>query len=162
VSAGDEDVIATERLVLLPFGVEFARAVIDGDFAGFNVAAGYPHRDTPDIARVVIDEPESAPSTTWIVSRKSDGALVGDCGWFAVAGAADAVEIGYGLAESARGQGLATEAVGALVERVWSLGVARIVATTDEGNTASARVVEKLGFRRRGSVDGLRRYERLR
>jgi RimJ/RimL family protein N-acetyltransferase len=152
--------VLTPRLVLRPFSAAFARAVIDGNVTGFNVAAGYPHRDTPDIARAVLDE--SAPSTsTWLITRRSDGLIVGDCGWFPVAGAEDAVEIGYGLAEPARGQGFATEAVGALLERVWDVGVTRIIATTDEDNQASARVVEKLGFQLRESRDGQRRYECL-
>lgn len=108
------------RLVLRPFSVAFARAVVDPHVTGFNVAIGYPHRDSPDIARGVIDEPESSTCATWIITRVADGAVVGDCGWFAVAGAEDTVEIGYGLAESARGQGFATEAVAALLARYGS------------------------------------------
>jgi len=156
----EEQVISTARLVLRPFSIAFARAVIDSDVTGFNVAGGYPHRDTADIARAVLAEPGS--TNTWLITRKSDGAVVGDCGWFPFAGADDAVEIGYGLAESARGQGIATEAVAALLERVWTLGVRRIVATTNADNRASARVVEKLGFRLRESRAGQLQYECLR
>jgi [ribosomal protein S5]-alanine N-acetyltransferase len=157
--ADNQDVISTERLVLRPFSPAFAQAILDGDLTEHDVAVDYPHRDTPDIARGVIDEPTLPTNGTWIITRKLDGAIVGDCGWFAFAGTDNAVEIGYGLAETVRGQGLATEAVAALLERLATLGVTRIFATTDDHNHASARVLEKLGFQLRKTCRGQRRYE---
>ena len=59
-----------------------------------------------------------------------------------------AVEVGYGLAESARGRGLATEALRAMVGRASALGVATVVAMTAVDNLASQRVLERLGFTR--------------
>ena len=67
------------------------------------------------------------------------------------------VEIGYGVDEAFRGRGLATEAVGALVD--WGRGredVGVILAETLTANLPSRRVLEKCGFRRRGeSTDAL-------
>ncbi|MBQ9801377.1 MAG: GNAT family N-acetyltransferase [Thermoguttaceae bacterium] len=67
------------------------------------------------------------------------------------------VEIGYGVDEAFRGLGLATEAVGALVD--WGRGredVDAILAETLTANLPSRRVLEKCGFRRRGeSSDAL-------
>ena len=67
------------------------------------------------------------------------------------------VEIGYGVDEAFRGRGLATEAVGALVD--WGRereDVGVIVAETLTANLPSRRVLEKCGFRRRGeSTDAL-------
>ncbi len=67
------------------------------------------------------------------------------------------VEIGYGVDEAFRGRGLATEAVGALVD--WGRGredVGVILAETLTANLPSRRVLEKNGFRRRGeSTDAL-------
>ena len=57
------------------------------------------------------------------------------------------VEIGYGFNASHWGQGYATEAVGALCRWTLETGFARAVtAETLEGNAASKRVLEKLGF----------------
>ena len=56
-------------------------------------------------------------------------------------------EIGYGILEEYRGQGYATEAVGAAVG--WALkqpGVKRVEAETEPDNRASQRVLEKCGF----------------
>lgn len=61
-------------------------------------------------------------------------------------------EIGYGILEGYRGRGYATEAVAAACR--WAFGHAEVrslEAETDEGNTASQRVLEKCGFRRNGT-----------
>lgn len=67
------------------------------------------------------------------------------------------VEIGYGVDEAFRGRGLATEAVGALVD--WGRDredVGSIGAETLTANLPSRRVLEKCGFRRCGaSADAL-------
>ena len=57
------------------------------------------------------------------------------------------VEIGYGLTEAGRGQGYATEAVGALLEhlREWPR-LRTVLAETLTSNGASIRVLEKCGF----------------
>jgi ribosomal protein S18 acetylase RimI-like enzyme len=57
------------------------------------------------------------------------------------------VEIGYGVAESARGKGVATAAVRQVMARAFAdPGVDEVYAETAVDNTASRRVVEKAGF----------------
>lgn len=59
--------------------------------------------------------------------------------------------IGYTLAPHWRGQGLAREAVGALVDALFAhTSVHRIVATLDPLNTASERLLVDVGFQREG------------
>jgi RimJ/RimL family protein N-acetyltransferase len=61
--------------------------------------------------------------------------------------------LGYSLTDSAWGQGYATEAVRALL--TWSfdaLDLNRVEAETDTRNLASARVLEKVGFVREGTM----------
>jgi RimJ/RimL family protein N-acetyltransferase len=61
------------------------------------------------------------------------------------------VEVAYRLARSAWGLGIATEAAGALVAHALGpLALARVVAVTYPENLASQRVLDKLGFERRG------------
>lgn len=65
--------------------------------------------------------------------------------------AAGTVEIGYGLNPEVWGQGLATEAVGALVAWLHTRpDVQTVTAQTALSNRASERVLEKLGFVRTG------------
>ena len=66
------------------------------------------------------------------------------------------VEVAYRLARSAWGQGIATEAAGALVAHALGpLALPRVVAVTYPANQASQRVLDKLGFERHG----LREYK---
>lgn len=81
-------------------------------------------------------------------------------------------ELGYWLSEAHWGQGLATEAVEALVPYAFGvLGLLRLQATVYAPNVASARVLEKAGFalegrlrqaaRKRGEVHDVLLYARL-
>jgi RimJ/RimL family protein N-acetyltransferase len=60
-------------------------------------------------------------------------------------------EIGYALASKHWGQGYATEALEAALEHGFRvLDLNRVEADIDPGNVGSARVLEKLGFRKEG------------
>ena len=61
--------------------------------------------------------------------------------------------LGYCLDEPAWGHGYATEAAGALLQWAFdTLDLNRVQAETDTRNGASARVLEKLGFVREGTL----------
>jgi RimJ/RimL family protein N-acetyltransferase len=62
------------------------------------------------------------------------------------------VEIGYFVLPEARGRSLATTIARALAEHAFSLGVERVAAYVNVGNTASDRVLERAGFTREGIV----------
>jgi RimJ/RimL family protein N-acetyltransferase len=68
------------------------------------------------------------------------------------------LELLYGIAEHAWGNGYATEAAQAVATYCFeSLGMPAVRASTDVANVASIRVLEKLGFQltRRSTVGGL-------
>ncbi|MBP6839898.1 MAG: GNAT family N-acetyltransferase, partial [Kofleriaceae bacterium] len=63
-------------------------------------------------------------------------------------------EVGYGVEEASRGQGLASEGTLAVVE--WALaqpGIVAVQATTFTWHAASLRVIHKLGMTRVGARD---------
>jgi RimJ/RimL family protein N-acetyltransferase len=62
------------------------------------------------------------------------------------------VEIGYFVLPQARGRGAATTIARALAEHAFSLGIERVAAYVNVGNTASERVLERAGFTREGVV----------
>jgi RimJ/RimL family protein N-acetyltransferase len=62
------------------------------------------------------------------------------------------IEIGYFVLPAARGRGVATTIARLLAEQAFSLGVQRVAAYVNVGNTASERVVERAGFTREGIV----------
>jgi [ribosomal protein S5]-alanine N-acetyltransferase len=87
---------------------------------------------------------------TWaLVDRRSDR-LLGAC---SVIDSAHGLELGYVLGRQRWGEGLMTEAVGAV--RDWAAtmpDVHRLWAYCDVDNIASARVLEKCGFEREGRL----------
>lgn len=64
-------------------------------------------------------------------------------------------DLGYAIRGDRWNEGFATEAVGALLGAAQAgLGLVEVRATVDPDNTASCRVMEKLGFGRLGSEAG--------
>jgi len=62
----------------------------------------------------------------------------------------DVVEVGYWLFVTARGRGVATRSVQQMTEHALANGIWRVEAHVRIGNTASERVLERLGFEREG------------
>lgn len=96
--------------------------------------------------------------TTYLVVRRADDTVVGSA-CFKALPVQGAVEIGYGIAEAARGQGAATQAVRALVRIAGLQGLQQVLAEVAADNAASARVLQKAGFAlvgaREDAEDGL-------
>jgi RimJ/RimL family protein N-acetyltransferase len=83
------------------------------------------------------------------VERAEGGPAIGDLMLHYVSAAHRQAEIGYILHPDAQGQGLATEAARAIVDLAFSgLQVHRVFGQIDARNTASARVLERVGMRR--------------
>jgi RimJ/RimL family protein N-acetyltransferase len=140
-------------LRLVEIGAAEADALARGDTGSWPIAPGWPHLDTVaglGFARsggmqfVVIDD---------------DGRLAGECGT-KTPPRDGVVEIGYGLAAPSRGRGLGGQAVAALVELLRERpDVSVVEAEIHVSNTASRRIVERLGFEAAGpAVQGYLRY----
>ncbi|MEU5143275.1 GNAT family protein [Streptomyces sp. NPDC021139] len=87
------------------------------------------------------------------VERASDGALVGWCCLVEWNPDYRSASLGYCLDEAMWGHGYATEAAHALL--TWAFGTLdlnRVQAEADTRNAASARVLEKIGFVREGTL----------
>ena len=83
----------------------------------------------------------------WKLLEPDTGHMVGFCGLQPLANTVE-VEIGWWLARSHWGRGLATEAArAALRDGFERVGLGRIVAVAQPANRASLRVMEKLGMR---------------
>ena len=82
------------------------------------------------------------------VELKETGELIGDTGISEVEGKPDETEIGYCIGKQYRGRGYATELLGAVTGYVASrFGVRVIYGRVVHGNAASAKVLEKSGYR---------------
>jgi len=87
------------------------------------------------------------------VDRASDGVFIGWCGLARWNPDHRSAALGYCLDDAAWGHGYATEAAHALLQWAFdTLDLNRVQAETDTRNAASARVLEKLGFVREGTL----------
>ncbi|WP_372662006.1 GNAT family N-acetyltransferase [Amycolatopsis kentuckyensis] len=77
------------------------------------------------------------------------GVLVGDVG-LCLADNRMQADLGFTIARAHQRRGYATEAVRCVLDRVFAAGVRRVSAECDARNTASAGLLERLGFSREG------------
>ena len=144
--------IVTRRLLMVQLGVEEAVALVDGRGGnGRPWAPGYPDDGALMAAGFVMASAQHGrdlgPYGTYEIIRRRDGRVIGAAGFQGPPDETGAVRIGYGLAESARGHGYATEAVKALL--AWARkqdGLTYVLADTTRTNIASQRVMERAGM----------------
>ena len=87
----------------------------------------------------------------WGISRLDDDRVIGTCTLAAISVQHRRAELGFAVARAQWGRGYASEAAEALVTFAFrTLAMHRIEADVDPRNTASIRVLERLGFRREG------------
>lgn len=90
---------------------------------------------------------------TWGIVLNEQNKLIGTCGFHHIAPYEQDAEIGYTLTKAYWGRGLATEAVRAVLDFGFKQAkLQRITARITPDNAASARVLQKLGFRQTGSM----------
>lgn len=155
----------------MPFPLHTPRCTLR-EFTADDVAAVHGYSVDPDVVRFMPWGPNTEDETAAFVTRavaaqaetprrtfelaltrRDTGELIGGCGLRVIRPDARAGEIGYVLRRDCWGQGLVPEAVGALLALGFDeLALHRISATTDPQNVASARVLEKCGFRLEGCL----------
>ncbi|MFH1084527.1 MAG: GNAT family N-acetyltransferase [Chloroflexota bacterium] len=88
---------------------------------------------------------------TWhqlAITLRATGELIGDVGLHFMPGAGRQVELGITLAGAHHGQGYAAEALRAVIAHLAAeMGIQQVCARVDARNTASRRLMERLGLR---------------
>ena len=140
-----------------------ARAFTDADVDPF-----VAYRADPDVARyqswadytraqgeaLVAEMQGLTPGTPgrWLqlaLADKDDDALVGDLAFKVDADEPREAEVGFTLAPAHQGRGLASEALGGLLDWAFAtFGLHRVVAITDALNAPAAALLERAGLRR--------------
>ena len=139
----------TQRLLLRPGWAEdapaLAAAISDERIVRNLATAPWPYglRD----AEAFLASPRDPVLPSMLVFERTGGAprLVGSCGLGRRP--SGAVELGYWIARAHWGRGFATEAGGALIDIARTLGLTQLEGSHFVDNPASARVLEKLGFK---------------
>jgi ribosomal-protein-alanine N-acetyltransferase len=111
-----------------------------------------PHEATAHVQDVCANY-RSGDALQLGIERNSDHSLIGTCTLFHFHWGSRRAELGYALARAAWGQGLMHEALNALLTHAFNrVDLRRIEADIDPRNTASARSLERLGFRKEGHL----------
>ena len=85
----------------------------------------------------------------WLAHQRETGAVVGFCGFLEIPSIHPDPQLVYAMFERFTGMGYATEmARTSIAEARRQPGFSTIVASVDEVNVASVRVLKKLGFRK--------------
>jgi len=151
--------LQTPRLLLLPCLPPVAQAILAGAGAleallGVRPAADWPGPNFSAYLPLLLANPARG-RWNWLVIHPEDRLIIGDSGFHGPPDAAGTVELGYIFAAAYRGRGYATESARALLD--WACAqpeVRRVVANCAPGNRQSIRILEKLGLRRVGIVNG--------
>ena len=143
------------------------RLVIDA-LVRADIPALMAYRNDPEVARdqawpLPFGHEAGAHVVAWSVGspfeggqmaiRRHDGPLIGDLMARPVADTTHAFDLGITLARPAWGQGLATEALTAVIDELFAHGrVHKLAAFVFASNDASQRLFDRLGFRREGHL----------
>jgi RimJ/RimL family protein N-acetyltransferase len=145
------ETVETARLLLRPF-TEADRDALAGLYADPEVTRFLPQSSrTPEerAARTIAffnEHWEAHGFGVWAVVERASGAVIGQCGLNHLPEPVE-IEVLYALAKSAWGKGIATEAAAASVQYGFmQAGLDRIIALAVPENTASRRVMEKIGL----------------
>ena len=147
-----EVMLETERLVLRPWRV--AEAVVQRELWTERDPRVPPHRRIDAAGHPTVTDLEESirtdqPSSVGLlaVERKAARDVIGYCGLVdSGRGAAGEPELAFELLRRVWGKGYATEASLAVLDWARSSGYERLWATVWEWNTASRRVLAKVGF----------------
>ncbi|MFK4099814.1 GNAT family N-acetyltransferase [Streptomyces sp. NPDC019531] len=167
-------VLPTERLTLQGVTPASAADLAAGGDGGFEWVEDGPFDGTREAAGMTIKAYEAGVHRPefglFTLVRREDGRAIGGMGFHGAPDEDGRTEVGYDLAESARGHGYATEALRALSD--WALArddVRGLCATIEPDNAPSQRVIARAGFARASVEDeqaygemetGLRLYVR--
>ncbi len=135
------------RRLTLDDAVHFER-LLGHDSASVQMMATMPDPCTEEAARGWIEMRTNGGGHLFAITRTSDGEFLGGIGF---GGAPEAFVLGYWLGRPYWGCGYVTEAVQMIVGYARSLGGEKLHAETWPTNPASARVLEKAGFRNLGT-----------
>lgn len=150
--------IDTARLRLRPFSPDDAPAyhaaiLSDADVMRYlPTGEPLPAAHTGPVLDRIRDHWDQHHYGLWAVIHRADDRLIGHCGLHMLPEGTD-VEVAYALAQAYWRQGLAAEAAHASLRYGFeTLGLERIIAVAVPANTASLRVMEKIGMTYQGVI----------
>lgn len=151
--------LITERLRLRPVRTEDAAWIFPmmGDpevMAYWDVGAIDDPRIIDAMIAHQIGEMTARRGYYWAIERRADDQPLGECDLSEIDRWHRRAEVGFILRRAAWGEGLASEAMRAVVTFADDLGLKRLWARAHAANDASGRLLKKLGFEEEGVLRG--------
>jgi len=150
--------LSTERLLLRPLRITDAEALfkIFSDPEVMRYWSTPPWTSITPAEEMIQKDLRAMPLGEHLrlgMETAGTGELIGICSLFKFDAQSKHAMIGYGMARSHWGQGYMAEALSAMLDYAFGpLDFRRIEADIDPRNTASARILEKLGFAHEGRL----------
>jgi RimJ/RimL family protein N-acetyltransferase len=150
--------ITTERLILRRF--RKADAPVLAEYRSDPEVARYQSWDAPfpllraetAVANFIASDPDKAGWFQYAIERVTDRTLIGDVGVHLHDNLLQA-EIGFTVATPYQRMGLGSEAVRAVLDRLFRVqGLHKVTGECDARNAPSAALMERLGFTREGHL----------
>ncbi len=144
-------------VTVVPATVEWLEALVVGDdefSARFGIAVVDEWAGFPESVPYALDGVRKHPDSAWgsHLFFDDDGSLVGFGGWKGAPINGEA-ELGYAVAPSRHGRGIATAVVNQLVDRARVSGVTTVIAHTLGEESASTAVLRKTAFTMTEAID---------
>ena len=153
--------IKSARLTIRPIQIADADAIFEyRSNAEVNLYQGWIPKSIDDVHDFIANKvaPEINLPCKWfqlVIIKDQGNELIGDIGVYFPATDASQVEMGCTLNQTHHGKGYATEALKATITYLFEvLGKRRIVASVDPRNLPSIRLIERLGFLKKGHKMG--------
>ncbi|MCX5421694.1 GNAT family N-acetyltransferase [Streptomyces sp. NBC_00078] len=157
-------VVPAYRVTLQGVTPAAARDLTAGGDGGFEWIEGGPFDGTREASGFLLKAYEGGVHRpefgVFVLVRREDGRAIGGMGFHGIPDEEGRAEIGYDLAEGARGRGYATEALRTLAD--WALArddVRTLFATVERDNLPSQAVVSRAGFRKVSEDESVLAYE---
>lgn len=149
------DVIETNRLLLIPYTIEYIEATLLGkeilsDLSGFEVSKEWPGIEFYFYLPFVLEELKKNPEMekwTRLIVLKNENKIIGEISVQGNNSDTWIPELGYGIVDSYSNQGFVTEAIKSFL--IWMMETEKfplIKAKTFLRNKKSQHILEKNGF----------------
>lgn len=153
------NITETERLILRRFTLDdvadMTLVMGDPEVMKYSVSGVMSFEQTRQFLERILATYQRRGFGLWAVEYKATGRVIGYCGYyFQEIDGKEEVELGYRLARSFWGKGIATEAARSMVNYAFSvLKLPRLISIIDVENVGSIKVAEKCGLTYSKTID---------
>lgn len=152
----NKEILQTDRLVVRAWETADAEALFEicrDPQVMLHIGAGKAYQSVDEAKRFIswaVAYQRENGFCRWAVIEKASREVIGSCGFARLASSGE-IELGYLFTRRVWGKGYATEAAAACLKYGFEQArFTEVVALTDPAHSASQRVLEKIGFARRG------------